>query len=124
GDNVRANELYRDAHNAAKHIPALGLNEAGNDVKMDTPYQALEVARYLMDKHKVGGVPKKFDFDLKYLDGTGTTNQTEESVRSLGQYLGFLSTRPDDEFGTGPDDLWLIPNVIALFLELKTGKTT
>lgn len=49
--------------------------------------------------------------------------QHEEALRSLGEYLGFNSTRPDNDFGTGPDVLWI--NEITqecLPFELKTGK--
>ena len=58
------------------------------------------------------------------MNGTGTTNQTEEALRSLGQYLGFESTRPDNEHDTGPDVLWLFPDKTALCVDAKTGKLT
>lgn len=32
--------------------------------------------------------------------------QQEEALRSLGEYLGFNSTRPDNDAGTGPDVFW------------------
>lgn len=35
-----------------------------------------------------------------------TPRQLEESVRYLGETLGFTSTRPDNDEGTGPDVLW------------------
>ena len=57
-----------------------------------------------------------------YLNGTGTTNQTEEALRCLGQYLGFQSTRPDNEHDTGPDNLWVFPGNAALCVDAKTDK--
>lgn len=53
----------------------------------------------------------------------GSPNQCEASVRALGELLGFHSTRPDNDEGTGPDVLWLDDeNETALAFELKTDK--
>jgi hypothetical protein len=47
----------------------------------------------------------------------------EEAVRSLGEQLGFQSTRPDNDFGTGPDVLWIDKiTKKCIGFELKTGK--
>lgn len=49
--------------------------------------------------------------------------QLEESIRQLGEAIGFKSTRPDNDHGTGPDVLWLDEdNQLALSFELKTDK--
>lgn len=59
-------------------------------------------------------------FDL-ILDGT--TNQAEEGVRVLGEFLGFQSTRPDNEQGTGPDVMWRDEDHKEIIgFELKTDK--
>ncbi len=56
------------------------------------------------------------------LDG-GTPAQMEEAARLLGQTLGFTSTRPDNEDGTGPDVFWKdVEAQLALGVELKTDK--
>jgi hypothetical protein len=60
--------------------------------------------------------------DLLYLNGTGTFKQVEESLRCLGQYFGFDSSRPDNEYGTGPDLLWIMPGDVALCIDAKTDK--
>ena len=52
----------------------------------------------------------------------GTTNQTEEALRCLGQYLGLQSNRPDHEHNTGPDILWIFPDQTALCVDAKTEK--
>jgi hypothetical protein len=67
-------------------------------------------------------VPRTFERDLLHLNGTGTTRQTEESLRCLGQYLGFEATRPDNEHSTGPDVLWLFPDNSAFCVDAKTDK--
>lgn len=59
--------------------------------------------------------------DLHNVDATSPRH--EEAVRCLGEFLGFEATRPDNEFGTGPDVLWLDGEAnIAISLELKTDK--
>lgn len=53
----------------------------------------------------------------------GTSGQAEAAIRTLGEILGFSSTRPDNDQGTGPDVLWADDeNKIAVGLELKTNK--
>lgn len=59
---------------------------------------------------------------LALLDGA-TPKAMEESVRALGQFLGFASSRPDNDVGTGPDVLWVDEDgSTCLGLELKTDK--
>jgi len=67
-------------------------------------------------------MPRSFFADLSLLNGSGTVFQTEEALRCLGQYLGFRSSRPDKELGTGPDVLWLVGDDTALCIEAKTDK--
>jgi tetratricopeptide (TPR) repeat protein len=118
-----AHESYRRAHNVANNIPSLHLQNISVSEEQ-FPSQILEVARYL---HRGGAqmrreIPRRFDSNLAALDGTGSVKQTEEALRSLGQYLGLIASRPDNEFGTGPDVLWDIPGGPALNLEAKSGK--
>ncbi|WP_168427705.1 DEAD/DEAH box helicase family protein [Sphingomonas sp. Leaf30] len=59
---------------------------------------------------------------LAPLDGA-SPRQMEEAARYLGELLGFESTRPDNDLGTGPDVLWADPGQdVVLGLELKTDK--
>lgn len=44
----------------------------------------------------------------------------EESVRILGEYLGFESQRPDLEYKTGPDNLWNFGNGSFFLIECKS----
>jgi hypothetical protein len=49
--------------------------------------------------------------------------QCEEAVRSLGEMLGFLASRPDNEGEPGPDVLWRDGSEkLLISLELKTDK--
>ena len=66
--------------------------------------------------------PKHLEHNLHALNGKASHRQTEEALRSLGEYLGLTSTRPDKEFGSGPDVLWIGENGYAMCMEVKTGK--
>ncbi|MBT3011760.1 MAG: DEAD/DEAH box helicase family protein [Candidatus Thiodiazotropha sp. (ex Lucina aurantia)] len=53
-----------------------------------------------------------------------TTRRMEEATRALGEILGFVSTRPDNDVGTGPDVLWVDDtNKSCIAFELKTDKS-
>ncbi len=56
-------------------------------------------------------------------DPNASITQQEEALRALGEYLGFASTRPDNDDGTGPDVLWVDEaSQKCLAFEMKTGK--
>ena len=56
------------------------------------------------------------------LDGA-SSRQMEEATRVLGEILGFVATRPDNDVGTGPDVLWHDESSsTCVAFELKTDK--
>jgi len=61
---------------------------------------------------------------VEKLDDPGaSTEQHEEALRVLGEYLGFMSVRPDNDEGIGPDVFWIDePTQRCLAFELKTKK--
>lgn len=104
-------------------------------------YQRLDNSIYLLSVERVAELDlrqnfvksilqiKSDNFDRKIIrnlndleNPDATTNQTEESVRYLGEILGFKSTREDNQSSGGPDVLWRdeITNKSVPF-ELKTG---
>lgn len=122
GDDNAAQEMYVRAHASQRNIPAYP-REAGEDQGEPIPQQIVSVdqqIKILADGNIA--LPSGLDRDLAYLDGSGTSAQTEEALRALGQYLGLEATRPDKEFGTGPDVLWLAEGMPALCMEVKTDK--
>ena len=122
GDVETAHALYKQAHAGQLNIPAFK-GQSDSPVEPGLPRQAIAAGRQfeLTGDGRVV-VPRSLERDLLYLNGTGTTNQTEEALRCLGQYLGFLSTRPDNEHDTGPDNLWIFPDTTALCVDAKTDK--
>ena len=124
GDLTNARALYRRSHNAAKNIPPFDV-QAGAPMHQYSD-QVRDVARYLdCESQGFSQLLRRFDAELSALRAPGSTvPQIEEAIRSLGEYLGLNSTRPEKEFGTGPDDLWRVPNGIALCMEVKSDKTS
>jgi Type III restriction enzyme, res subunit len=51
------------------------------------------------------------------------TGDAERAWQALGQHLGFPSTRPEKQYGTGPDNLWALSAARQAVTELKTGCT-
>jgi hypothetical protein len=52
------------------------------------------------------------------------TEDAERAWARLGQHLGFASTRPEKQYGTGPDNLWALSDGRHAVTELKTGCMT
>jgi hypothetical protein len=122
GDTDSARDLYARAHAAQFNVPPYPRHDGkqGNEA---VPEQILEVDQQIkISADGIATLPKTLQADLAHLNGSGTAAQTEEALRALGQYLGLESTRPDKEFGTGPDVLWASPGLPALCIEVKTDK--
>lgn len=123
GDVDTARTLYQQAHAAQRNIP-----RPDGDISGGVPEQVAEqVVRasrlFEVTRDARVHVPRRLAQDLQYLNGAGTSNQTEEAIRCLGQYLGLEATRPDHEHGTGPDVLWLLADGSALCMDAKTNKS-
>ncbi|MGH2415977.1 MAG: DEAD/DEAH box helicase family protein, partial [Microcystaceae cyanobacterium] len=123
GQKKEAYEAYQRAHNMAHNIPPVHFQNL-SAVNPQLPTQMLEVARYLYSDRLVmeKAIPPRFALDLAALDGTGISEQIEEALRALGQYLGLMASRPEKEFGTGPDVFWETAEESALCFEVKSGK--
>lgn len=121
GETEGARDSFERAHSASKEIPPLDLVEYGDDDVYSS--QVMAVAASLRKGIQADlSMPRRFGGELASLDGGGTVRQTERSLELLGTYLGFETTRPDNELGTGPDILWIAPDGSALNLEAKTDK--
>jgi Superfamily II helicase len=57
------------------------------------------------------------------LNTSASSNAKEEAVRLFGELLGFDASRPDNEWGKGPDVIWMDPDSPGcVAFELKTEK--
>lgn len=52
------------------------------------------------------------------------SDDAERAWQALGKHLGFTSTRPEKQYGTGPDNLWALSATRQAVCELKTGCAT
>ncbi|MGW1163713.1 helicase C-terminal domain-containing protein, partial [Streptomyces sp. NPDC002513] len=52
------------------------------------------------------------------------SDDAERAWQQLGLHLGFASTRPEKQYGTGPDNLWALSAARQAVCELKTGCDT
>lgn len=123
GDADSASRHYAKAHGLSSNIPPmvvpLSISGAGTPLRK----QITNVSRQMeIIRTTDVRLPRSIDQDLDHLNGSGSATQTEEAIRYLGQYLGLESTRPEKEFGTGPDVLWLGDDGSAICMEVKTGK--
>ena len=121
-DDESARAQYTRAHANQRNIPPLPrewVSQPGDVV----PDQVKAVAELMTEAPDDSvNVPRRMRLELAPLDGSGTVRQTEEAVRALGQYLGVRTSRPDNDYGTGPDVLWEVGDHTAICMELKTEK--
>lgn len=55
----------------------------------------------------------------KLIFAENTANQFEQAFKELGEHLGFVSQRPENDFGKGPDNLWGSNNQKCFVVECK-----
>ena len=123
GDEETAKSYYFKANSLSRELPKFidPMNVSGSSHFSE---QVLKISNFL--NSSAGSsivVPHRISNELQYLNGDGSVNQIEQSLCDLGKYLGFESTRPDNEHDIGPDALW-IDSGIALAIEAKTDKFT
>ena len=127
GDTESARSVYRNARQRLGVNIALPTIVPGNGhVDMGAPLTsfgaALDRIVSFTSAETHDRVFGRLRSQLRDLDGA-TPRRMEESVRVLGEALGFLSRRPDNDVGTGPDVLWLDEETReGLAFELKTDK--
>ncbi len=83
--------------------------------------QADSIARQLREYHIRRGLLKTFDDVVANLHENATSNQFENALASLGQLIGLVPERHDQN-GEGPDVLWLFPRARAWVIEAKSRK--
>ena len=123
GDHQNASYFYRKACANQSNIPRP--RSLTTSTGTSVPKQVTRIAEQMRIGHSdflVVQPPKTLVQDLMPLNGNGSSAQVEEAIRCLGQYLGLKSTRPDKEYGTGPDVLWMSDEGHAACIEVKTDK--
>lgn len=124
GDRCNAQQLYLQAGRVTSSLPPPDLPRVSTD-GLTLPKQVMRVTELLTDGTRIDEKAFSRLGDVHVvLDASGSTSaQVEEALRVLGEYLGLVSSRPDREFGTGPDVLWDPEDGgPALAMEVKAGK--
>ncbi|MGI8404681.1 MAG: DEAD/DEAH box helicase family protein [Thermomicrobiales bacterium] len=122
-DQEAARSLYVRAHNADRHIPRFD-PKIEYETIVGISEQAFAIANLLTSENRTYiTIPQHFDRDLAALSGDANVPNTEAALEALGILLGLQSTRPDNEFSTGPDVVWSLPGKPALSIEAKTAKS-
>lgn len=126
GDKEAAAQEYRRAKRRVTELKlenSKSYDQSGNQSDPASPFVSsiLDIA-HTESKEAFSKEIRKISETLSYLTGEGTTNQKEEAVRTLGELLGYQSTRPDNDQETGPDVLWIDADKNLLGFELKTEK--
>jgi hypothetical protein len=124
-DHVNQVDALAVQRRALEHNDLL-LRPPGAAVRPIRPVMAQGEAatRFLADKYQAGmqlvlGVKEMLD---RISWDPERTDDAEAAVKELGQHLGFVSTRPDSEYGVGPDNLWALSSR-HFVIELKTGRS-
>ena len=123
GDAENASHFYRKSYANQSNMPRPRFLSA--EALASVPEQVTRVAvqmRVGLQGSALVQTPKTLVQDLTPLNGNGSSAQVEQAIRCLGQYLGLKSSRPDKEFGTGPDVLWIGNDRYAVCIEVKTNK--
>lgn len=53
-----------------------------------------------------------------------SANVFEQAIKDLGEHLGFISQRPENDFRKGPDNMWASINNICFVIECKNEATS
>ena len=122
GASVAAEDLYREAHAIQRNIPRHRPHRGSAEQVSELNQVANVVSQIDVFTRGPSRPPKGLELNLNNLDSS-STQRVEESLRYLGQYLGFEASRPDKEYGKGPDVLWVVKDrSVAVCIEAKTGK--
>ena len=106
---------YSDNYNVSKPPSLLPA-----DVRRITS-QAEGISHWMAGFSEKNGALIELDELHSKLSFARSHKDVEAAVRRLGEILGAESTRPDVEFGRGPDNLWIFDSV-AFIIEMKSEK--
>lgn len=121
GDTTNRDRLQREAysHNRNLQRPAQGTFYSP---LLAPTKQAEHIVDHVREFALLGGAVIEFEETADQLVTAATSNQFEESLKRLGQVLGFASERPEKEQRLGPDVLWVQSDQTAWIIEAKSKK--
>jgi hypothetical protein len=87
-----------------------------------TSEQSESILEFVTSYSPRSGACTYYEEIADWLTPNVSSNQFEESIRRLGEVIGFRAERPDRDFGIGPDVLWVMPQKRAWIIEAKSQK--
>ena len=99
-------------------------NATAHDTDVLPDWALAQAENVMLKLRSIGNAPvlRQFDSDMAGLSFSAPYKELEESLRLLGAYLGFESSREDDN-GDGPDVCWVNPaHDIGWVIEAKNEK--
>ncbi|ANX13323.1 hypothetical protein ABE41_015045 [Fictibacillus arsenicus] len=129
GDEITAEKYFKRASKSFRILgamPEVGEKTVVSPLIPDNETQAARILKVLAERGEINyGSFSQMDDRISALSQVTnvSTNVYEEALKWLGNYLGFQSTRPDQEsgIGRGPDNFWLSSEV-AIMIESKSEK--
>lgn len=128
GDTVTSIAHYKKAR--SRLSPWLNVpTKSDSDVKVEAGGAKATLQQCLLavnheGPQALGDLIAKLKIQARKLgDAAASFNAKEEALRAFGELLGYSATRPDNEFGHGPDVMWQDEtDKTLLAFELKTEK--
>lgn len=122
-NEVESQEILLSAINNNKYLlkPKTGISY--QRIK-SVDEQANQLQNYLLAKYGKNSNQIIIDIDSILEDLVfipNTSNRFEEAIKNLGLYLGFSAHRPENNYGRGPDNLWVTGSNKYFVIECKNG---
>jgi Type III restriction enzyme, res subunit len=118
----QAEEAQRSAHqaNALLWLPTSGGSQylPHSEIAPQTENILAQISKFT----ELSGHVRDFDDAVSSITPVATSNQLEQGLERLGEFLGFHAERPEKQLGVGPDVLWLPSDLVGLVIESKGGK--
>lgn len=121
-DRAEAQAIQKKANEANRSLlrPLEGIQY--EKVASATKPQAEQASAWLMNHYATGNeLIVGFSALVQDLDWGDRTKQFEQAVANLGWHLGLKAQCPDEDYGEGPDDLWVLCTADFLVIEAKSG---
>ena len=122
-DRVKSQEIIKCANSLNNQIirPIDGINYERKDIT--TTSQTQNIQNYIFDKYKSGNkLLVSINDVLDKLSFNSTSAEFENAIFELGALLGYNSQRPENDYGQGPDNLWVMNGEINFVIECKNER--
>lgn len=121
-DVARGEALQREAFQANPVLwcPSMAADLYVPTTQVGSQAEAIitQISRFALPN----GHLQNYEDEISNLTPSASSNQLEQALKRLGDFLGFYAERPEQDFGLGPDVLWLPSELIGFVIESKGNK--